>query len=31
MFLKEDVIATPDLSTTLTATCVVATLVLSVT
>jgi len=31
MFLKEDVVATPDLSATLTATCAVATPVLSVT
>ena len=31
MFLKEDVVATPDLSATLAATCVVATPVLSVT
>jgi len=31
MFLKEDVVATPDLSATLTATCVIATPILSVT
>jgi len=31
MFLREDVVATPDLSTTLAATCVVVTPVLSVT
>jgi len=31
MFLREDVVATPDLSTTLAATCAVATPVLSVT
>jgi len=31
MFLKEDFVATPDLSATLAATCVVATPVLSVT
>jgi len=31
MFLKEDVVATPDLSVTLPATCAVATPVLSVT